>query len=439
MGALPLLLAALAWAAPGAAAGAAGAPPPPAWDGLAGRGRGKPFFDWGWSDRQGRLLTGGGKATPGAYAPFAPEDLPHHHLERGTWREAYGRLGAAATGEPVTVPGAWARSLFAGAGGEADFLSRVVDIQTPGGAFADIRVPAGRADWRGIPPLRSLPPEQQLEIYGPDYLRALARQHAFAGVTTMEGEHATRHHVVDWNPAPRRTPNRFRVEPHPDGQSWVEMTNATDERGFSVYVERWERLPSSSEEKYLALHRAPAPGSKAGGGREALLVVAGQHFLRVVQRQEPLPNFGGSKYTPNTASLADQASKDEDHARAASLVSVDAAYGRISEAGWVVELATLPWREGRELWLDEGEGPKDAAGGFVTLDGKDRWEVLENSFSEPEFAEMLQRMGRALPEKKRQGGRAAGAAEEGKEEQGGAAEATAVGSGSSRGQADVEL
>jgi len=320
----------------------------------------------------------------------------------------------------------------------------VVDIQTPGGAFADIRVPAGRADWSGLSPLRSLPPEQQLEIYGPAYLQALARQHAFAGVTTMAGEHATRHHVVDWNPAPRRTPNRFRVEPHPDRQSWIEMTNATDERGFSVYVERWERLPSPSaapEEKYLALHRAAAAGSKVGGGREALLVVAGEHFLRVVQRQEPLPNFGGSKSTPNTASLADQARKDEDHIRAASLVSVDAAYGRISESGWVVELATLPWREGRELWLDEGEAGEDPKGAarFVTLDGKDRWEVLENSFSESEFTEMLQRMGRALPEKKRQGGRATGAAEEEKEEQGGATEAAAGGIGSSRGQADVEL
>ena len=405
------------------------AAPCAAWGTLAAAARraaaGEKFekFDWGWSDAQGRLLTGGGKAVPEAYGPFAPADLPHHHLERGTWREAYERLSARGTGQSVAVGGAWARSLFAGAGGEADFASRVVDIQTPGGAFADIRIPPGRAKWSGMPPRRTLKPEEQLEIYGPDYLRALARQHAFAGVTAMDGEHATRHHVVDWNPAPRRTPNRFRVEPHPDGQSWVEMCNATDDRGYSVYVERWERLPGSGEgqEQYLALHRAPEAGARAGGGREALLVVAGDHFLRVVQRAEPLPNFGDSKATPNTASLADGAWQREDQKSAASLISVDAAYGRISERGWVVELATLPWREGRELWLEEGREEETAggapAGPFVTLDGGDRWEVLENSFSGKDFAQMLQRMGRAHPEQQDRAGGGGGAEEAGLEQQ----------------------
>ena len=405
-GALGLVAAAaLALAAPCAAWGAVAA--------AARRAAAAEKFDWGWSDAQGRLLSGGGKAVPEAYGPFGPADLPHHHLERGTWREAYERLSARGTGQAVGVGGAWARSLFAGAGGEADFASRVVDIQTPGGAFADIRIPPGRAKWSGVPPRRTLKPEEQLEIYGPDYLRALARQHAFAGVTAMDGEHATRHHVVDWNPAPRRTPNRFRVEPHPDGRSWIEMCNATDGRGYSVYVERWERLPGSGEgqERYLALHRAPEAGARAGGGREALLVVAGDHFLRVVQRAEPLPKLNGSKVTPNTASLADAARQREDQKSAASLVSVDAAYGRISERGWVVELATLPWREGRELWLEEGReeeagpaGGDTRAGPFVTLDGGDRWEVLENSFPGEDFARMLQRMGRAHPERQTRAG-----------------------------------
>jgi len=190
------------------------------------------------------------------------------------------------------------------------------------------------------------------------------------------------------------------------------MCNATDDRGYSVYVERWERLPGSGEgqERYLALHRAPEAGARAGGGREALLVVAGDHFLRVVQRAEPLPNFEGSKATPNTASLADGARQRGDQKLAASLISVDAAYGRISERGWVVELATLPWREGRELWLEEGREEETAAGGgapagpFVTLDGGDRWEVLENSFSGEDFAQMLQRMGRAHPERQERAG-----------------------------------
>ena len=140
-------------------------------------------------------------------------------------------------------------------------------------------------------------------------------------------------------------------------------------------------------------------------------MVAGDHFLRVVQRAEPLPKLNGSKVTPNTASLADAARQREDQKSAASLVSVDAAYGRISERGWVVELATLPWREGRELWLEEGReeeagpaGGDTRAGPFVTLDGGDRWEVLENSFPGEDFARVLQRVGRAHPERQTRAG-----------------------------------
>ena len=147
-GALGLVAAAaLALAAPCAAWGAVAT--------AARRAAAAEKFDWGWSDAQGRLLSGGGKAVPEAYGPFGPADLQHHHLERGTWREAYERLSARGTGQAVGVGGAWARSLFAGAGGEADFASRVVDIQTPGGAFADIRIPPGCAKWSGVPPRRT--------------------------------------------------------------------------------------------------------------------------------------------------------------------------------------------------------------------------------------------------------------------------------------------
>ena len=54
----------------------------------------------GWSARQAHILTGGG-AAEGLYCAsrgfsFAPEELPHHHLTRGTTVETFASWAAEA-------------------------------------------------------------------------------------------------------------------------------------------------------------------------------------------------------------------------------------------------------------------------------------------------------------------------------------------------------
>ena len=87
-----------------------------------------------WTQLQARILTANGRANA-YFTDFKPEELPHHHLRRGT--------------EPIltkTAPawavGCWARPLFSG-GGAATADDRVRNVQGLA-HFVDVRMPAGR-------------------------------------------------------------------------------------------------------------------------------------------------------------------------------------------------------------------------------------------------------------------------------------------------------
>ncbi|KAK7236796.1 hypothetical protein SO694_000930109 [Aureococcus anophagefferens] len=75
-----------------------------------------------WSALQGHILSGGGRAETFYSAsrgfPFDEADLPHHHLRRGTTRDAFDarRRGR---GPPAWVVGAWERPAFVGGGAAA--------------------------------------------------------------------------------------------------------------------------------------------------------------------------------------------------------------------------------------------------------------------------------------------------------------------------------
>ena len=347
------------------------------------------FDDWAFNSKQGHMLTGGGVAASG-YAAFGPEELPHAALRAGEWLEkAWGR--AVARGNHVSAAGAWARSMFAG-GVHADFTTRVFDLQTPGGAFVDVRVPPTRPDG-------ALARCGSLANATLEELRVLSRQHAFAGVTQLDGEVATRLHVADWNPPPRRTPNRFNVEMRSDATAWTEVCAAVDARGYTAYIERWEALPGGQGAGFLAAHRTRTHGAAPGGGREALLVVAGSHFARAVARQRPLPHFEDAAATPSLADLVDAAYAAGDADEMRKLLDMDAAYGTLSDArGWHVALATMPWREGSSLWgtgaraelLDGGKRFRITSGDEA---GNGEWTVLEDSLGEGGLARLLRLVG----------------------------------------------
>ena len=109
----------------------------------------------GWSEKQARILTGGGTATnlytAGRGYPFSDDELPHHHLQAAntrttfaTWAKETAEEANPASRPPSWLTGAWARPHFEG-GGEISTseTETCYNLVTPT-AFVDVRIPTSR-------------------------------------------------------------------------------------------------------------------------------------------------------------------------------------------------------------------------------------------------------------------------------------------------------
>lgn len=281
----------------------------------------------GWSARQAAILTAGGRAEAlwkrGGFEILA-EELPHHHLEKGTavamalkWRKS------ASWGCDDRAVGAFERRLLAGSGDRTTDADEVVrNLQTPS-IFVDLRIP------------RQRPRAASLETCSDWELRALARQHAFAGYSAFRAEHCVRHHFHDWNyvGTPRTVPNKWRIEGH--GSRWTEWSWATDAHGQSYYLEQWQRLEDAADSLALV-----AEG--------IVVVVVGDHLNYVRNRRAKLPTRGAFA---NLADAVDAAVADGRRRDAASLLAFDAGHAtRAPDGTWIVDLALQPWHEGEPLF-----------------------------------------------------------------------------------------
>jgi hypothetical protein len=209
----------------------------------------------------------------------------------------------------------------------------------------------------------------------------------------------TRHHAIDWNfvgvgrprpnkwwvqptPESMRTPSGGEGEGHAEGRvkrarwdageqgaaarmdDWLELSYASDDSGAPYYWERWTRyeggacggggggqVPATvALRASLVAQEEVAQGAHATAAtlvaRDALLVVAGDHFNYVVQRPVPwerLAPLGGS-----CAAVVDAAITQGDRALAEACVLLEAGHGRVS-SGWVVDASLQPWRIGQPL------------------------------------------------------------------------------------------
>ena len=305
-----------------------------------------------WTQLQARILTANGRANA-YFTDFKPEELPHHHLRRGT--------------EPIltkTAPawavGCWARPLFSG-GGAATSDDRVRNVQGLT-HFVDVRMPAGRdaalrAVQGGIP--------SSMDDCSDDALRILARQHAFGGVGVFGEDFCARHHVVDWQfapdcIAPRARPNKWRlVQQGPD--EWVEEAFAG-----GYYYELWRRVGRRGGDA-LAL--------RAIDERDALVVVAGGRFAYVVARATA-PQALGEEYASNAA-YVDAALAQQRRGDAEAMLGLEAGWG-LAAGAWAVEAALQPWREGCALSevvsgvafrvVERGDGAVVSPPGVVVVD-----------------------------------------------------------------------
>ena len=262
----------------------------------------------GWSAKQGRILTDSGNAlryySPENGFPFSPEELPHHHTERGDthlafhrwakelrWSEGLGTrttegpppvpVLAATTGMPLSSPivGAWGRTIFAGRWEHTSNKDEITyNVQT-GTLFVDLRIPLSKpiGRWEKLERVVINDRRQALESLSDQELRLYARQHVFGGFTFLatESKHpgrpvATRHHCVDWNyipGKPRPRPNKWYIECENTAaptNRWKEWSYSTDENGQCYYYEIWERIQGDGGGQGFRLAMRKPNGTDAG-------------------------------------------------------------------------------------------------------------------------------------------------------------------------------
>lgn len=224
---------------------------------------------------------------------------------------------------PAELVGVWRRRSLVTPDGR-DETTQVVWVQTESW-YADLRIPAGplvRTDVR------------RLEDCNAVELVALAQIQGFAGQLSVDGGVCSWRRDLDFQPP----------GPTPDEGNWEIEGPVMIERGLHAeYEEVWVRDADV---------RGPLEAFRRTGGRRGLMVVAGDHFLAVLDRPHPLP--GGESLAAIVA--AELAAGD----RAAALARLDMpiCYGLVRGGGspWEVRLSSWPWLEGQGLAPPSGDG-----------------------------------------------------------------------------------
>lgn len=387
-----------------------------------------------WSLIQGHILTGNGKlsSVTSQGVDFEESDLPHYLLTNRKTKSTF-KKWLEDNAKSYAIVGCWNRPLFSGGWMESTFADTAAyNLQTPS-IFVDLRFPTTR-------PTESLNKRQLCLGDCSDLeLRILARQHCFAGYSLPEtfDDHSpltfTRHHAIDWNyhpRFPRNRPNRWWIELSTDEKSFKEYSFARDSNNVPVYFERWARVDGDSQgEKYMALRKkTPCPFKMIAEGkqpqRDSILVVVGNYFAIVTDRQQPVPmleEYSGSM--GGMAALVDFALTSSStvperqltlRKQAEQLLDITGSFGRIfhnnsfgdGKAQWNIEKSTMPWLEGRPLfprnsihlrWNTDIDITTTSGSNNNTLDiplhsimcNDEEWEVLECSFTTHEIKKMF--------------------------------------------------
>jgi hypothetical protein len=214
--------------------------------------------------------------------------------------------------------GAWQRDWISRNGGPRDASVTVRYVQTAS-VFGDVRIPAARAALAGASSFAELSHDQRL---------VLATQNGFAGYTTIDGENATWHHEIDFQPGDG-SPDVGRIERVDDTRMFEHALDGS-------YVEAWSRLSPGDDRSF-------AVKVFRGNRIDQILAVAGDHFI----------------YARACAT------------RESILAFVDCEISHGTTRGWRIERSTLPWREGKPLAFadriaiapDGAPVPRDAAAG----------------------------------------------------------------------------
>jgi hypothetical protein len=329
----------------------------------------------GWTQKQGYILSCGGKAeeyyTAERGFPFVETELPHYHIMKGDTHFKFEEWKVAKPPCKL-VAGAWYRPLFVGGWKHSsDKEEQVYNIQTHN-LFIDFRVPIVRE----LTLSSKVKNATSLNDLGPLELRLFARQHVFSGFAVVDEENgrplATRHHCIDWNfvGTRRPRPNKWWIEVNDDASAWKEYAYAKDDHGQHYYHERWERLDGGDTQRRLALRISPSKKRKSDDEdtstqdsvqqqqqnvRDGIFVLVGDHFNYILSRKFSGEEKDYSTRATNLVDLVDAAVSDGDLTTARSYLSIEAGHGRVSK-GWKLDCAIPPWNEGQDVRSSNDEG-----------------------------------------------------------------------------------
>jgi hypothetical protein len=218
--------------------------------------------------------------------------------------------------------GLWKRTLLAFPGEPADTSTQVHWLQSQT-YYADLRQPAGRPDFSGVPCLRDLTPQQ---------VDWMARQECFAGCLERDGAFFEWSRDIDYQPKTGA----------PDaGRLWFDGDLLIEEGRHLPYIEHWRRGDGAA---------SPCAGVRlreTAGERLGFIVRVGDVFMTARGRPRAIP---GPDRLPTHVGLARDLSEAQD------LVDMEVSFGSISARGWLIERSSLPFREGGRFSASRSEG-----------------------------------------------------------------------------------
>jgi len=334
-----------------------------------------------WSDIQYDILSGGNSSND--TQTINKEDLPHFYKRQKASQQVFSEWIKNEKRSDL-ITGAWSRAFFIGGWNESgNWDTYAYNLQTPS-LFFDLRIPIARPDFSSSSGFESL---------SLDELRVMSRQQCTGGYSLINGNPPiiTRHFTVDWDYHPsfsHQQPNRWRIEVHPKGTSFKEISVVNDPFGQASCLQRWEKL-DNSDGPFFAARKVPS----SSNSREGIFCVTGNHFGFALDRNEPLPDFSSSE-SKTCSELVDEAWILGDRKKIYQMLDLIGSYGFVTQGNstpWTITKSTHPWLENTSLFksgeiklnLDEKNLPLS-----ITWNS-DTWEIMECSFTLAELHKLL--------------------------------------------------
>lgn len=279
--------------------------------------------------------------------------------DQGTKRASHGvnELPSA----PDWLVGLWRRQSIELQDGTIDRTTRVFWAQSLN-LFVDIRIPIDRPAQPGC---------RAVADYTLGELSQLCEQRAFSGHVVVKDDACTWIRLIDYQPdTGRPDTGRLRLE----GDMLHEVGGANTVTGME-YHEIYER-DVSGKERRIALRLESCAGRLFGERPpgDAILVILNDRFAFARSRSRPL----GSAET--LCGLV--ASANGDRATIEGYLDCEVSIGSLGDDDtWLIELSTLPWREGQRLF-PRGHASAARDEGVLRMDtpvGSARWRVYDTN------------------------------------------------------------